>query len=130
MKRGWIVVLAALTITALMAACGSGEGAAPDNAAVKRGQQLFTTGGSSGIPCATCHTLDGSPLVGPSLQGLGARAGERIDGVSAEEYLHMAIVSPSSYLVDGFSDLMPKTFGEALSPDEIDSLVAFMLTLK
>jgi len=129
MRRGWMLLLVALTIMALLAACG-GEGAAPDDAAVKRGQQLFTTGGSSGIPCTTCHTTDGSPLVGPSLQGVATRAEERIDGVSASDYLRQSIVSPSSYLVDGFSDLMPKTFGEALSPDEIDSLVAFILTLK
>ena len=130
MKRVWMLLLAALTIMALLAACGGDGAASPDDAAVKRGQQLFTTGGSSGIPCTTCHTTDGSALVGPSLQGVATRAATRVDGVSAEEYLHMSIVNPSSYLVDGYSDLMPKTFSEALSPDEIDSLVAFLLTLK
>ncbi len=129
MRRGWMLVLVALILAILLAACG-GEGSSPDNAAVTRGQQLFSTGGASGIPCTTCHTLDGSPLVGPSLQGVGTRAGERIDGLSASDYLHESIVSPSSYLVAGYSDLMPKTFGEVLSPDEINDLVAYLLTLQ
>ena len=83
--------------------------------------------------CSFCHTLDGSEKVAtaraPSWQGISGRAGDRVPGLSAEEYLRESIVDPAAYIVDGYlPDSMPKGFKILLSEEDIDSLVAFLLT--
>lgn len=94
----------------------------------ERGEELFMTGGASGIPCSACHTLDGEKLVGPSLRGIGFDAAERVPGQSAEEYLRESIIQPSAYQVEGYSATMNATYGDTLSEQDIDDLVAFLLT--
>jgi hypothetical protein len=50
--------------------------------------------------------------------------------LSAEEYLRESIVDPVAYIVDGYLvDAMPKGYKILLSEEDIDSLVAFLLTL-
>ncbi len=48
--------------------------------------------------------------------------------MSAEEYLRESIVDPSAFVVEGYSDAMPKSFRILLSEEDIDNLVAFLLT--
>ena len=110
----------------MLAACGSSP--TEPTADLAAGEALFKSGGGSGIPCITCHTLDGSALVGPSLEGIGQRAGEQIPDVTAEEYIRQSIVDPSAYLVSGYSDAMNKTYGATLSEEDIDNLIAFLMT--
>jgi cytochrome c5 len=75
--------------------------------------------------CAKCHgETDG---VGPALPGMGRRAATRIVGLTARDYLRQSIVNPSIYVVEGFKDLMPKTFGIVFSAAEIDGLVEYLL---
>jgi cytochrome c oxidase subunit 2 len=124
------VTFALIFLALLVAACAGENTQTQDIAAIgdpANGEALFNSGGDSGIPCLTCHTLDGTPLVGPSLNGIGERAATRIEGVSAEDYLRQSIVSPSAYIVEGYSDSMNKTYPEFLSEQEIDDLVAFLL---
>jgi hypothetical protein len=77
--------------------------------------------------------LDGSEKVGgfraPTFQGISGRAGDQVPGLSAEEYLRESIVDPAAYSVEGyFADAMPKGFEILLSEEDIDNLVAFLLT--
>jgi hypothetical protein len=77
--------------------------------------------------------LDGSeqtvgPDIAPTWQGISGIAGDRVPGLSAEEYLRESIVDPAAYIVEGYSDIMPKGFKFLLSEEDIDSLVAFLLT--
>ncbi len=65
---------------------------------------------------------------GPSFQGISKRAGDRVPGLSAVEYLRQSIVDPSAYVVEGFVDIMPISIGFLLSEEDIDNLVAFLLT--
>jgi len=115
------ISLIILTLAIILAACGGSSG---DPA---RGEEIFTTGGSSSIPCMLCHTLDGSVLVGPSLQGIGTRGGTLIEGTSAEDYIRQSITSPSAYITSGYSDAMPPDYGQLLSEAEINDLIAFLL---
>jgi cytochrome c oxidase subunit II len=125
MKTVVRALMGALCLMLLLSACAGGD----DNAAkVEAGEEIYNTGGEVKVPCATCHTLDGSTLVGPTFQGMGERAGSRIEGVSAEDYIRQSIQHPSQFIVPGFSDAMPKTFGEKLSEEDIDNLVAFLMT--
>lgn len=136
MKRAWLFMLVVAALT--LAACG-GNGEAPaadggdavDVAAIgdpQAGEQIYRTGGASQVGCVTCHTLDGTDLVGPSLDGISEVAAERVPGMSAEDYLHESIVQPDAYLVEGYDDLMPKNYGETLSEEDIDNVIAFLLT--
>jgi mono/diheme cytochrome c family protein len=129
MKRTWLSIIALLAVLTL-AACGSTSDseAAESGGDVAAGEQLFNTGGASGIPCASCHTLDGTELVGPSLQGIAERAAEREPGTSAEDYIHQSIVTPSAYLVAGYENNMNNNYGETLSEADINNLVAFLMT--
>lgn len=46
-------------------------------------------------------------------------------------YLHTSIVDPSAYVVPGSPDnLMPKVYGEILTEDDINNLIAYLLTLR
>ncbi len=96
------------------------------------GKSLFfetTLGHNSG--CRVCHSLvPGKVVVGPSLDGVATRAASRVPGMSAEDYLRQSIVDPGAYVVDGFPDAMLRNFDELLTDQEIDDLVAFLLTLE
>ncbi|MEZ4516489.1 MAG: cytochrome c [Chloroflexota bacterium] len=136
-----MVVLLALVLA--LAACGGGRSAAPaaeptvpapvgDAAA---GEALFnsaTIGDNSAPGCVTCHSLEeGVVIVGPSQAGLAARAGQRVAGESADEYLRNSILHPNDYVVDGFAEgLMYQYYADDLTPEQIDDLVAYLETLK
>ena len=91
-------------------------------------------GGVIGGGCQECHSLDGSEKtvppfeIAPTWLGVSLRAGDRVPGLSAEEYLRESIVDPAAYIVEGYSDHMPKGFRFLLSEEDIDSLIAFILT--
>ena len=103
-----------------------------------RGREIYETdteeiGGETRIGCSLCHTLDGTlagaGISGPSFQGISERAGDSVPELSAVEYLRQSIVDPSAYVVQGFSfGPMPDNFGRLLSEEDIDDLVAFLLT--
>jgi len=132
----WAGLLAVLLV---VAACGDGQANTTAQAAAvgdpERGRQIWDDGGGvlSG-PCSICHSLDGSEKVAgaraPTWQGISGRAGDRVPGLSAEEYLRESIVDPAAYIVEGYkADTMPKSFRILLSEEDVDGLVAFLLTL-
>lgn len=97
------------------------------------GRSLYlegTLGTNTG--CRICHSLDpGVVLVGPSFDGIATRAATRVPGLSAEEYLRQSILDPKAYVVAGFPEgQMLQNFGELLNEEDIDNLVAFLLTLE
>ncbi len=99
----------------------------------ERGEDLFKAAAiRGGAGCRVCHSLrEGDDGVGPSLAGVGARAAERIPGVSAEEYLQQSILDPDQYVVEGFpSGQMRADTGESLTDVELNDLVAYLLTLR
>jgi nitric oxide reductase subunit C len=108
---------------------------------VALGEALFRT---SPPACSGCHsTAKDVQLVGPSLADIATRAGERIKDPSyrgraktAEEYVRESILTPSAFLVAGptFSaagrSFMPDNFEHSLQANQIDQLVAYLMTLK
>ncbi len=95
---------------------------------VTRGKALFS---NSPAICSTCHSLAPDVMiVGPSLSGVANRAGSRVNGQSAEEYIRTSIVHPSEFIVPGFQDVMQKNFGDVLTSDQINDLIAFLMTQK
>lgn len=97
------------------------------------GRSLFfenTLGVNTG--CKVCHSLnEGEVIVGPSLYGVGTRAGTAVGGLSGQEYLHQSIVDPDAHIVDGFeAGVMLQTFEQLLTEEQISDLVAFLMTLE
>ena len=87
------------------------------------GEALFASKG-----CSACHSTDDNTIVGPGLKGVGARAGDRIAGLTADEYITASIKNPGSFVVDGFSNAMPNIFG-SMGDSDIQDLVAYLKTL-
>ncbi len=144
-------LLLLVVLSLVLAACGGGGGAkapaggggekpstgggGPVTGDASRGKDLFNKtviGPKSAPGCVTCHSLEpNKTLVGPSLAGVAGRAGSRVSGKSAEEYLRESIVNPNAFVVEGFpSGVMYQNYGKELSEQEIADLVAFLLTLK
>lgn len=90
-----------------------------------RGQRVFQ------IQCGACHSLQPEMvIVGPSLAGIATSGASRVDGQDARTYIYTAILNPNAYTVPGFAQLMPTTFGKTLSGEDLDALVAYLLTLE
>lgn len=95
---------------------------------VAKGKSIFNGVGT----CNACHDVaNGVTIVGPSLKGIASRAGTRKPGMSAVDYLHESIVSPNAYVVPGFAaGVMLQTLGQTLSAQQINDVIAYLLTLK
>ena len=93
------------------------------NAAAVDAEKIFTQGNAAGATaCGACHTLAAagtSAEVGPNL-------GESLKGKDAA-YIRESIVEPDATLAKGFgAGLMPPTYGDTLSPQELDALVKYL----
>jgi len=106
--------------------------------AIARGQALFRA-----VPpgCNSCHSIAaGVNLVGPSMAGLAARAerivaSERYRGAATDAagYIRESIVEPNAHLVPGPTySANGQSFMPAmeLTPEQLDQLVAYLLTFK
>ncbi len=95
------------------------------------GDTIFHNGAAEAPACIGCHTLSGEDTAtAPSLAGLSDRAGARVAGLSAEDYVHQSIIDPNAFVVPGYgAGLMFQQYAEKLSPEQIDALVAYVLSL-
>lgn len=95
---------------------------------VEIGQEIFEGKGL----CSTCHTIGSSgALRFPDLEGIATRAGERVGGLNALEYMAQSLYEPEAYIVPGFAGGMPKIDEPPieLSDDEIKAVIAYLQTL-
>ena len=98
-----------------------------------RGEELYyELSLGQNVSCRVCHSLEPDVrLVGPSFAGVATRAATRIPGLSAEEYIRQSILDPNAYVVEGFpAGQMLQNFDEILTDEQLDDLVAFLLSLK
>jgi cytochrome c551/c552 len=82
--------------------------------------------------CVQCHTIDGTPRVGPSWKGIWGSTVTAGDGATRTvdaAYVRESIMTPQAFVVATFPPVMP-TFGGALKDHEIDALTAFIESLK
>ena len=78
--------------------------------------------------CNTCHSLDGSRMIGPTLKGIFGKKivlNNEKTLIADREYLVRSILDPSAELVKGYPNLMG-SYKVALSQDEIDLLINFI----
>jgi nitric oxide reductase subunit C len=144
MARGRRIVLTVLGI-ALAVTCVQRDGpghlvAAAARGNAGRGAKLFST-----LPCASCHDTTHPWPGGDVCPNLGNIATEAARIVRLPEYhgrakdaagyIRESILDPNAYLVPGpryrqadGQSVMPKDFGQTLTPAQVDDLVAFLLT--
>lgn len=80
--------------------------------------------------CFTCHSIDGSEGIGPTLKGIYGRKTKLINGstiVADDVYLRESLLNPSVKVVAGFDDVMPKP---ELTEEEVNALVEYLENLK
>lgn len=108
---------------------------------VAQGEALFR---SSPPACNACHSIaPGANLAGPTLAGLATRAAAIVvspdykgSAKTPVDYIRESITHPSVYLVPGAmysangQSFMPNNFEKDLQPQQIESLVAYLETLK
>ena len=114
---------------------------AASNEPVEVGRVLFN---ATPPGCAACHSIaPGVNIVGPTLSGIASTAAARIKGADyhgqakdAAGYIRESIVDPNAHVLAGptFSaggrSLMPPNFGQTLQPEQVDQIVAYLLSLK
>jgi cytochrome c5 len=122
---GRLLCLCSLAVVVVAIACAP-EPVATDP--IARGRQVYRT-----LGCASCH--EGSLFnlfrpVGPPLSEVGRAAGERVPGLSAEDYLRQSVTDPGAHLVPGYPDSMPRGLSRDLSPEDLAALVAYLASLR
>ena len=153
-----VTAFATVIVAAAAAACGKndgsgasgGSGSATASAAVAEapsqavasaelGRMLYEQKG-----CAACHSIDGSPRVGPSFLGAASRASTTTrftDGTLAKDligdgkkfptvrdYIKASFLEPLDHIVEGFPPSAPSYKG-VLKPHESESLALFVESL-
>jgi nitric oxide reductase subunit C len=94
--------------------------------------------------CSACHSVAPNVnIVGPTLSGISSTAGARLRDPSYHgrakdpaAYIRESIVDPNAHVLAGptFSaggrSLMPSDYGQTLKPEQVDQIVAYLLTLR
>ena len=80
--------------------------------------------------CGACHTLaaaGATGTTGPDLDKLPAYA--QTAGKPLEDFIRESITDPEAYIEKGYpKNVMPATFGSALSKRQLDSLVQYLIS--
>jgi hypothetical protein len=95
---------------------------------VKVGREIME---GKGI-CLTCHTIGkAGALRFPDLGGIGARAKDRVPGMTDVEYLAQSMYEPMAFVVPGFPPAMPPVNQPpiGLTDQEILCVIAALQTL-
>ncbi len=107
------------------------EAAAQD--AVGRGNELFfleqQRGGGG---CVQCHAISGrGGTRGPDLTQVASRAGDRVPGLTAEQYLLEKVRAGLTYefTVPEYTPMMPP-FESILTQEQLQDVVAYLLSLE
>lgn len=96
------------------------ESASEEAAAAEAGEQVFASAG-----CVSCHTFkaaNATGTVGPDLD-------EALTAGTEKAKIEEDIVDPNAEIAQGYAEnIMPANFGETLSGEELEDLVAFLYT--
>lgn len=91
------------------------------------GKQLYTS-----KSCNTCHTVDGTPLTGPSFKGIFGKPQPLNNGTSVtvdEEFVRESILNPQAKVAANFNPVMPSYQG-VIKQSEMNALIAYIKSLQ
>lgn len=97
-------------------------GGREDLSPLELGEALYTQ-----KACATCHSLDGSPGIGPSWEGIYLSERPLASGgtvIADVNYLRESIIYPNEKVVEGYQPIMPPYAN--LTDEELNSLITFI----
>jgi hypothetical protein len=80
--------------------------------------------------CSGCHTLEGvadRAQAAPDLTHLSDRAGNRVAGLTAEEYVLQSLRDPQAFIVPGYDGGFVQMPTLVLSDTEVAALVGLLL---
>ena len=107
---------------------------------VAMGQEIFMVApanvGPQALWCNTCHQIEGlaAGLIGPDLTHIATDAGTRRPGMSAEQYIRESIANPEVFVPTGVeratAGLMTEAITSGLTDEQVDALVAYLMTLE
>jgi len=92
------------------------------------GQKLSQESG-----CQACHTVDGSPSVGPTWLGLYETEEMMSDGemvMADQAYLIQSIREPGAHIVMGFENVMPIAISDNLTDEDVLAIIAYIESLR
>ncbi len=131
---GFFIVILLVFIVEFVALSGSDGGLAEDsltadaymeivtpllvNADAARGAEIMELRG-----CTLCH---GNQNLAPAIDVIIANAGERRPPMQASAYIYESIVHPGAYVVSGYQNNMPRTYGDSIPDDELGHLIAYL----
>lgn len=81
--------------------------------------------------CMRCHTVDGTPHIGPTWRGLFGKLETMSDGSTLrvdEAYITQSMMDPEARIVAGYPPVMPSYQGEISAP-ETAAIIEYMKTL-
>jgi len=96
-----------------------------EEVSAERGEELITANA-----CNSCHSVDGSEMVGPTFEGLYGSERNFEDASSTEadeDYIRESIKEPGAKIVEGYDNVMA-SYGH-LSDGEIDSIIEYIKSL-
>ena len=102
------------------------NGGGPSGSPVEQGEQLVSLQG-----CQTCHSVDGSELIGPSFKGIWGRDRKLADGSTVtvdENYIRESILYPGNKIAEGYQNVMTPYEGR-ISDDEITNIIEYLKTI-
>ena len=87
--------------------------------------------------CMTCHSTDGSKIVGPSFKGIMGKSEKVRDAAGTlstitvdETYIKNAIYDPNLQVVEGYNKGMMISYKDRINEEEIKEIVKYLETLK
>ncbi|MBN2173332.1 MAG: cytochrome c oxidase subunit II [Bacteroidales bacterium] len=86
--------------------------------------------------CLSCHSLDGTRIVGPSFKGIWGHEvevitnGEERSVTVNEDYILRSVYDPNADVVKGFNQGQMISYKNIISEDEIKDIIEYLKTLK
>lgn len=91
--------------------------------------------------CNACHTISGASgmvgTVGPELTHIATEAESRIadstytgSATTVNDYLHESILTPGVYIANGYTNVMPPSFGQTIAEDDLNIIITYLEGLR
>ena len=98
-----------------------------EGAPKSEGEELYEA-----LGCASCHSLDGSIIVGPSFKGLYGRKvkvvtdGKTHEVVADDAYIRDSVRTPAKDVAEGFPEGIMPNLSDQINKEQMEAIIAFI----